>query len=190
MTDRIGHPLPEALTGVEIAGTHLPVGNTIGTESRRLNSPGWVRPDGCTASPAGAWQSSLTGADFVGPAGAGQWLGKTRRPAGIGRNTGAAAAPICGETHGAESDVAALVRTTFVMSTWAGRRENWRTLLVPLVQLLKTCPEPADLGLGILSSSSFIVCPGDCVMSSSGFLLGTSRLLLVTEQIALCRGVE
>ena len=33
VTDRIGHSLPEALSGVEIAGHLLPVGNTIGTES-------------------------------------------------------------------------------------------------------------------------------------------------------------
>ena len=58
VTDRIGHPLPEAVTDVEIAGSHLLVGNTMGTESRQLNSPGWVRSDGCTASTAASPKSS------------------------------------------------------------------------------------------------------------------------------------
>ena len=46
---------------------------------------------------------------------------------------------------------------------------TWLTLLAPFVQLLKTCPEPASLGHGILSRRSFTVCPGDCVTSSSGY---------------------
>ena len=62
-------------------------------------------------------------------------------------------------------------------------KASWRTLPALLVQLLKTSPEPADLGLGTIH-------PRDRVTSSFGFLLGTSRLLLVTEQIALCHGVE
>ena len=47
VTDLIGHPLPEALTGVEIAGTHHLVGNTTYRAAGRSKLPsfyqgGWV----------------------------------------------------------------------------------------------------------------------------------------------------
>ena len=42
VTDRIGHSLPEALSGVENAGPHRLMGNTTDAESRQPESPSQV----------------------------------------------------------------------------------------------------------------------------------------------------
>ena len=55
--------------------------------------------------------------EFVRPAGAGQWLGKTRTPALLDRKSVAAAAPFCGETPTADFDISSLVRPRYFMSS-------------------------------------------------------------------------
>ena len=120
VTDRTGHSLHGAPTGVEIAAFPALVGNTPHLGSRQSEPPLSSRAGGCTGPTAVAWKSSPAGAESVRPASAGRWLGKTRRPAALRWESGNPAAPICGQSHSADFDVAPLVRTSYSMSSWAG----------------------------------------------------------------------
>ena len=79
VTGQFVHSLPEAPTVLEIAAFPELVGNTPHLRSRQSEPPPWSPSDWCTASATGAWKPSLAGAESVRPAGAGRWLGNTRR---------------------------------------------------------------------------------------------------------------
>ena len=109
---------PRVSQGPESLQNPNPVGNTpLAAQEAVHTQPGGLDRV-CRGSFRGAVGSPKNAVEFVRPASAGQRLGKTRTPALLGWKSGAAAAPFCGETPGAEFDIPSLVRTRDFMSSW------------------------------------------------------------------------
>ena len=82
-------------------------------------------------------KSSPGRADFVSSSGCGRQVGKARAPAVSCWQSGAGAAPCCGETPTTDSAIAALVRTSLVMSS----RQHQTSLTV-----LPRCGDMGSMG--------------------------------------------